>query len=343
MRRAAGLALLLILLPACLGPATTTSTSTSPVLSNPIVRFVALGDAGTGEADQFTVAAAIAKVCAERGCDFAVGLGDNIYDAGASSDRDPQFDSKFEVPYANLAMPFWMVLGNHDNSQDPAASGATGGLGLWYSAGNNEVAYGKRTDTSGKWHMPARYYTFTQGPAAFVALDTNTLLFDDVPVPPGQAAEVQAQTKWVDGAIAALPANTTWRIAIGHHGYLSNGPHGNAGAYDGRAGVPGQSGDYTKQFFEAHVCDKVDLYLFGHDHDLQWLDAVAPCGRTQFIGSGAGGAGTYELVGTNAGRFQASEHGFWYFEVDAKNVYATAYDADGKILYTGVISKHLAA
>src|SRR5436309_1190621 len=63
------------------------------------VRFIALGDMGTGGEDQARVANAIGSVCSLRGCDFAVGLGDLIYPAGTSSATDPQFDEKFEVPY----------------------------------------------------------------------------------------------------------------------------------------------------------------------------------------------------------------------------------------------------
>ena len=45
-----------------------------------IVRFIAVGDTGTGKEGQYQVANAIEKVCAAHGCDFALGLGDNIYE-----------------------------------------------------------------------------------------------------------------------------------------------------------------------------------------------------------------------------------------------------------------------
>jgi len=301
------------------------------------LRFVLLGDAGTGEADQYKVAAAIGQVCKLYRCDFALELGDNIYDAGPSSARDPQFDSKFEKPYANLTFPFYMVLGNHDNSQDPANTGATAGLGTWYQAGNYEVDYAKRTDrASEKWTMPGRYYSFARDDAAFIALDTNTLVYDDVPILPDQDAVIQAQTKWVDGAVQQT-GNATWRFAFGHHGYVSNGPHGNAGAYDGRPGVPGLSGDYVKSFFEAHLCGKVDVYFFGHDHDLQWLDPVAACGKTHFIGSGGGGATTYALGGSDSARYQTQSLGFWVIALDGPTLRATAFDKEGGVLYEGTL------
>ena len=333
------LALLLVLFAACATPptATTSSTSTSPAAPLP-VRFVAFGDAGTGMPDQQAVARAMAAVCAARGCDFAVELGDNIYESGASSPRDPQFDAKFEVPYANITFPVWLVLGNHDNG-DPQGTMASG-YGPWYQTGDNQVLYSARTDrASDTWHMPARYYnvTPTSGFVDLFGLDTNTLVYEDAPVPPDLKAKVRAQSDWVDGAIAAGKA--PWKVAMGHHPYVSNGPHGNAGSYDGRPGVPGLSGDYLKAFFEAHLCGKVDLYLSGHDHDLEWMQPVASCGGTEFIVSGGGGAATYDLPGKGAARFQVRSLGFWWIEADAKTLRAVAFDGAGKMLFEDTLRK----
>ncbi|HUR26477.1 MAG TPA: metallophosphoesterase [Candidatus Thermoplasmatota archaeon] len=306
--------------------------------AGPVLRFVALGDMGTGEADQARVASAIGTVCAARGCDFAIGLGDLIYPAGASSPTDPQFDAKFEEPYAALDFPFWMVLGNHDNGQDPAGATAPGGgLGLWYSAGNNEVAYAQRTDrASQKWTMPARHYTFDQGPVHFVGLDTNTLLFYGVPVPPDLAAALREQEDWLPGAVAAGAG--PWRIAMGHHPYISNSEHGNAGEFDERP-IPGQDGDHLKALFEEQLCDRIDLYLAGHDHVLQWLEPVAACGRTQFIVSGGGGAALYQLPGDGPVFYEQSTLGFWWIEVQGDTLHAVAFDDAAGPLFEKSIAK----
>ena len=45
---------------------------------------------------------------------FAILLGDNIYDDGVHSIDDPQWEEKFEGPYRNIDMPFYPVLGNHE-------------------------------------------------------------------------------------------------------------------------------------------------------------------------------------------------------------------------------------
>lgn len=305
-------------------------------------RFIAVGDMGTGEEPQARVAQAMAAVCADRGCDFAVGLGDLIYPAGASSPRDPQFDTKFEQPYAGLDFPFWNVLGNHDNGQDPAgATAAAGGIGLWYTAGDNEVAYAQRTDrASEKWTMPARHYTFDEGPVHFVGLDTNTLLFYGVPVSPEAATKLQEQEAWLPGAVSSGAG--PWRIALGHHPYVSNGPHGNAGSYDGYP-IPGYNGDHLKDVFEASLCDRVDLYLAGHDHNLQWLEPVPSCGRTHFIVSGGGGADAYDLPGDGQTYFEAESLGFWWIEIEGDRLTAAAYDDEAAPLYEATIGKPILA
>lgn len=337
--RGVGLAILLssLALAGCL------SDDAQPPASEPApsTSFIALGDMGMGNDDQAKVAAAIASVCALRGCDFAVGLGDNIYPSGASSPNDPQFDTKFEQPYANLSFPFWMVLGNHDNDQDPTGSGiAGGGIGLWYAAGDHEVAYTYRTDrASEKWQMPARHYAFHHGDVDFLALDTNTFMWYGVPVAPELDNEIQEQETWLPGAVAAL--NHTWKIGLGHHPYLSNSEHGNAGSYDEPvlSLFPGHNGDHFKEVFEAQLCGKLDLYLAGHDHSLQWLEPIPSCPGTEFIISGGGGAGLYDIIGDGPAYYQESKHGFFWIHITGNQLEAVAYDEDGVTLFSRVMAK----
>ena len=72
--------------------------------------LLVFGDGGTGEAGQYRVGQAMYEVCRERQCDFALMLGDNIYEDGIEvKSRDNvdasyreiirQFDDKFEAPY----------------------------------------------------------------------------------------------------------------------------------------------------------------------------------------------------------------------------------------------------
>lgn len=150
---------------------------------NKTIRFVALGDFGTGSSTQYAVAKAMENHCKKMGCDFALSLGDNIYNNGVQSVNDPLFQSHFEKPFARLNFPFYMVLGNHDYRGNVQA----------------QIDYSKK---SKKWVFPRRYYHFQKGPVTFLALDTNT------PADGGQKAFVSEVKQQLD---------TPWLITFGHH------------------------------------------------------------------------------------------------------------------------------
>lgn len=276
------------------------------------VRFVAFGDAGqatqSGPAKQTAVGNAMAEVCAARGCDFALEFGDNFYLSGVTSTDDAQWQSKFEQPYANLNVPVFATLGNHDNSQGPGEGSAN-------TRGNVQVDYhGAPQNTNRKWNMPARYYRFTAPLAAqgndftlnlpagytvpasageplveFFSLDSSPLTAIVADPTPQWNFLTYGPThlQWYQDAIARSKAR--WKVAFAHHPYVSNGLHGNAGNFDGVPDiVPGTtSGKPWKDFHDQSTCPMgVDFFMFGHDHDIEWLKPVPACGKTQFVLSG---------------------------------------------------------
>lgn len=168
--------------------------STSAQAASQTVRFVAFGDFGTGAAGQYAVAKAMKQHCQKLGCDFAITLGDNIYNNGVSSVNDPQFQTHFEKPYAEFNFPFYMVLGNHDYRGNVQA----------------QVEYSKK---SKKWVMPQRYYHFKKGPVTFLALDTNR---------PGE----RSQRDFVKRVKSHY--DTPWLITFGHHPRQTNSVYKNA-------------------------------------------------------------------------------------------------------------------
>ncbi len=273
-----------------------------------VIRFVALGDAGTGDYRQLSVASAIEAVCAVEGCDFALYLGDNLYPSGPSDVTDVLWDTNFEVPYSGLGFQFYAVLGNHD-------------YGGFFDTGAAavEVAY---TAYSSKWYMPSRYYTETIDDLTVIGLDTQALQL-------GRGADQEA---WIPGALAGI--STTWTIAIGHHPYISNGPHGDAGEYDGRAG----DGVAFKDFFDSYLCGTADVYLAGHDHALQWLQSPSSC-DTAFLVAGGGGSGRYPIVGTNPADFEDSSNGFLWVELDGNLFTGVFYDSTGTEVYRASFTK----
>ena len=156
------------------------------------VKFIALGDTGTGNADQQQVADAAQRVCEAQGCNFFLMLGDNFYPDGVASIEDPQFQTAFEIPYAALDRPFFAVLGNHDVKGDVLS----------------QVLY---TVKSPRWRMPNFHYAFQAGPAQFFAINSSCSLL------PWYASEEPIASE-----------GGRWTFAFAHHPIYGSGTHGDA-------------------------------------------------------------------------------------------------------------------
>jgi predicted phosphodiesterase len=112
------------------------------------VRFAVLGDAGTGDREQYEVARQLTAYHAKFPFTFAIMLGDNMY----GKERPQDFGQKFERPYKALLdakVEFHAALGNHD---DP------------------NQRYYKPFNLGGK-----RYRSFKKGNVRFYVLDSNYL------------------------------------------------------------------------------------------------------------------------------------------------------------------------
>lgn len=303
------------------------------------VRVILLGDSGSGSEGAYAVGEAVAKVCAARGCDLVLGLGDNIYESGVSSVLDPQFEEKFELPFAPINLPFYMVLGNHDNS------GFFGGDGANNAKGDFEVDYHYRDSQhpdeprqTSRWHMPSRYYRFTQGGESaaplveFFGVDSNQIAggFPDSNENYSYNNYGLVQAQWLSEAMASSKAK--WKIVFAHHPYISNGSHGNAGNYDGAPAfvAPVLAGERYKAFLEETICDKADFLFAGHDHDLQWLMPVASCGKTGFILSGAASkTRSLEHRDDNPVFYEKGDsYGFVWVEIKGDTMVGEVYQVD---------------
>jgi predicted phosphodiesterase len=110
------------------------------------VKFLVIGDSGTGGSAQYQLAEQIVQAYARFKFEFAIMLGDNLYGSEDASD----YVDKFEKPYKKLldaGVKFYASLGNHD---EPAQR------------------FYKPFNMDGK-----RYYTFEKGDAAFFVLDST--------------------------------------------------------------------------------------------------------------------------------------------------------------------------
>jgi tartrate-resistant acid phosphatase type 5 len=298
------------------------------------VRFLVLGDGGTGDAAQMKTAAAMKTVCAEKGCDFALYLGDNIYENGVDGIDDAQFMAKFETPFAELDFPFHVALGNHDYG------GNGTNLFSFATPAANVMAQLEYTGHSDKWDLPMPYYTFREGDVQFFVLDSNSVVMPESPDIPltnkGEPlAPLAEQKAWLDAQLASSDAR--WKIVMAHHPYISNGEHGNAGAY--AASVLGFSeapGTAYKGLIDDSVCGKAQVYFSGHDHDREWLEPT--CG-TQFIVSGAT-AKLRDLPGHDSpSRWSdGAKNGFLWVEIEDGTMTGVFYDSDANVDYTDTVT-----
>lgn len=266
------------------------------------VRFVALGDTGTGDDGQRAVAAAIRGVCAERGCDLGLLLGDDLYPSGPASPTDPALDRVFSEPYGDLGFPLYLAVGNHDYGQEGDLRPV-----------RDEIAWAAAHP---RFVLPSTRYRFTAGPALFLAIDTDWIFFHGG----------EDQGAWLAREMAA--DDRPWTFVFGHHTALSDGPHGDAGRYDGRSLAPFYSGTGLRVFFAEHVLGKADVYLCGHDHSLQWIPHSS---GTSLVVSGAGAKAT--TVTPRVSEFAAAEAGFAWIEATRERLLVVFYGADGRALW----------
>jgi hypothetical protein len=126
-------------------PAPPTPASTLPNAKDS-VKFLVIGDTGTGGSAQYQVGQRIAEAYQRFKFEFAIMLGDNLY----GSEGPSAYVSKFERPYKALldaGVKFYASLGNHD---EPAQR------------------FYKPFNMDGK-----RYYTYDKGGVDFFVLDST--------------------------------------------------------------------------------------------------------------------------------------------------------------------------
>ncbi len=155
-----------------------------------------------------------------------------------------------------------------------------------------EVAYSARSKI---WRMPAARYTFTAGPVQFFALDTNLV--------------THAQLDWLDKELARSTAR--WKIVYGHHPIHSDGVHGDEPVMRDRV-LPLLRG-------------RADLYICGHEHDLQHL---VPQDGLHLVIAGGGGAAPRVVKPGPRSLFAASSNGFAIIEASRDKLSVSLVDED---------------
>jgi predicted phosphodiesterase len=166
-----------------------------------------------------------------------------------------------------------------------------------------ELLYARQSPS---WQMPAPYYTFTAGSIQFFALDTNEVS--------------EAQLIWLKEELDKSRAR--WKLVYGHHPIYSAGQHGNNISLIGRL-LPVLKG-------------RADVYLAGHDHDLQHLK---PEGALHLFVSGGGGAGIRVINPGERSLFAKSSYGFSVLDATATELKVTFISSASEKLYEYTLHK----
>jgi predicted MPP superfamily phosphohydrolase len=150
------------------------------------IKFIAIGDFGTGDDSQTGIAAQMLGDHKTSPLDFVIAVGDNIYPDGGGR----HFAKKFERPYAGLireGVKFHAVLGNHDVKD-----------------GRRDQCQYPLFNMNGKC-----YYTVKKGDglAEFFMIDSTA--FD------------MTQAGWLEGVLKESTAK--WKVAVFHHPIYSSG------------------------------------------------------------------------------------------------------------------------
>src|SRR5436305_7702317 len=272
------------------------------------VNLLTMGDWGSDKPAQKEVAKALADYVQSSHAKFDGMLlaGDNFYVKLTGTD-DPQWQSLFEEMYdpSIMKFPFYVSLGNHD-----------------YQFGKSQIERDyAREHPESRWKMPAHYYRleFPQDkpvPSAVegslvtvLMLDSNRQVLTD--------AEWNAETYWMEQELEK-PRTSKWLVCCAHHPLFSNGDHGDNGVLQNTWGP----------LFRKY---KVDLYICGHDHDVQHLEM--PNCLTSFILVGGGGQGIRPMRVDVRGPFSKSTYGFGAINFTPKAMTVRLISKDGDVVH----------
>jgi hypothetical protein len=279
------------------------------------LNFLIMGDWGRhGVLHQRKVAEQMSNATVGIGATFNIITGDNFYPSGVASEFDPSWKSSYEDVYSQhpLFDEWWVALGNHDYKTNPDA----------------EVAYSK---LSARWKMPARYFSMEKklkdgATAAFFFLDTNPFQSDyyqdDEYGQKVKLTDTAAQKRWLEQELKKSKA--TWKFVVGHHPLFSAGKRKD------------KTGDMLYSFAPLFEQYKVDAYLCGHEHHLEF-DQPKGYHFIQVI-SGAGAEAT-SVSTADFAAFAVQDFGFVAATLTAKELLLQYINDEGKILYKTTVSK----
>lgn len=279
------------------------------------LHFLAIGDFGSMEPAQDAVANGMKKYVADLKLkpEALLLLGDNFYKPMPGGLQSPRWKTGFEemYPASTFPGPCPAVLGNHDYHDNKGGEQV-------------QIAYAKQGGT--RWTMPAKWYRMdfskTNPLVTFLFIDTNWRAISGTKdaktgaiKPSLTEAEETEQMAWLKGELAKPRA--AWTIVVGHHPVYSNG------------GAHGDTKALVKDLAPLLQEHGVQLFLCGHDHDMQHLELEGQ--KTSFVLSGGGGARIRPTKDLPRGPYSKDVYGFTHLQISKDRIVTRHMDANGKL------------
>ncbi len=277
------------------------------------INFLVVGDWGhNGFYHQRLVAAQMNIAAKKMDIDFIVSVGDNFYPNGVASVNDPYFKSCFEDVYSGpeLFVNWYVVLGNHDYEGNTQA----------------EIDY---TNVSRRWEMPSRYYSFEKkfkngDKAEFIFLDTSPFIkgyYKEEKYKNVIGQDTAAQYRWLKDLLSSSDAK--WKLVFGHHHFYT------------AESKSEELKDIRDRFGPLFQKYKVDAYICGHQHSLQYITKKDK--YMKFIISGAGSE--TEKVYPGEAVFASSRSGFTAISLSDNAMLVQMIDFKGNLIFKTIIRK----
>jgi tartrate-resistant acid phosphatase type 5 len=289
-----------------------------PLPKGDLLRFIVVGDAGTGDPHLHIGIASIAR---KMKVNAILLVGDNVYPCGVKSVDDPQW-SIIANNFAESRLPVYPVLGNHDYG-DPSGKPEI-------TTTCPEVSPASQVRETGhlpRWIFPARNYALRSPLVDILMIDTQPIA--SAWAAPFRGSETaSSELDWIKAALSESKGR--WRIVAGHHTIFSSGIHGRANGHNQR--------NLRTELLPLLKAANVDLYACGHDHDAELLGYPSHhAGDPLFLVSGAGASSMEMAPRTAAGEpptifppFPARPLvGFALLEVTPATMRITFYDGIG--------------
>ncbi len=272
------------------------------------LHFLAIGDFGTGNKNQKAVSDEMAKFAKKLDTPLAgvLALGDNFYGKMSPERFGPHFEEMYSKE--NFDCPFYACLGNHDYGPKYDA-------GQGRSKAQMQLDYA-RDNPSSRWKMPNRWYAVelpdAENPLVkIILLDGN---FVEGALTPQEKLD---QKRFIEAELKK-ETRAPWQWMISHFPMF------------GQTITRGDNAKMIERWGEQLKSNPISLYVSGHDHNLQHLEAEGY--NSSFIISGAGGQGLYAVAKTKRG-FAEKILGFTHIHVAHDKTNVQFIDVQGRCLH----------